>query len=392
MSELRYAKLAIVLAVLACAQAVAQDSPTAPTFADIVRSEPLEVQRQKITTLAEKGMVFGEQSLPEAFDLLQTGKALHNYIDAFDEPLAPTRVAALERLVKSNKDADAKFRAAVLLYRHGVGAGREFLVAKLAEQRLEAARILAMNQEPGLEQQVVDAIVASHDRSDEALAVASKWLSDQQRHAILDSIRNQGWQTPYAIAFPLLATQADHPRLKEDFIRAQQDSSQKFYYAAGLARLGDNEALTFLKDQLNRIGMPDQPSKRYFIFQAAAHSEQDSLVDDLRQALGRCARPVNNETDQQKRRRRENIVNALEAIIDLNGTVNDDLVLATFAAFEGSKDPKLISAFLRLKSELAATLVRALIGEEEFQRVDALLKLRPVPQEYLPRDSRPWVR
>ena len=60
-------------------------------------------------------------------------------------------------------------------------------------------------------------------------------------------------------------------------------------------------------------------------------------------------------------------------------------------AFEGSKDPRLMASFMLTASELAATLVQARIGMEEFGRIRQILDLRPVPDHYLPRESKRWV-
>ena len=312
-----------VVALSQLPRSVAQQSPGPSSFPALVRSEPLEVQQQKITSLAEAGMVFGEETLPEAFDLLISGKALNTYMDAFDEPLSESRLDALDRLLLTNKDPDAKFRAAVLLYRHGRQAGTEFLRGMLEKHDLRAAHTFALNREQEMVPLVAETILTTRGRADELLMSVTLMLTDDQAQRLLAAIEDRDWDTPRAVALPLLARAGKLEALRVEFAKYAEDDSVKLEYAAALSRMGDDDAISFLQAQLRRVSTQQQPAKRSLLFRAVGLSAKEVFVEELQQILIRSATSVAGIDHQELRKRQDNIIGALVTLRVLGAPQND---------------------------------------------------------------------
>lgn len=326
---------ALVVAVLwLTAHANAQQPPQ--RLEDLIRDLPIEDQSQRLTSSAERGVIIGGFKTPADFALLRSDKALHFYMDFLTEPLSGDWLDALDALLQKQEYENARFRAAVLLFRHGRASGRAHLLEKLKQNHdLQAALVFAVAQEPGTEEAIVDAIVTALLNQtyryplDEAVI---RWGSAELEQAMRRPHVAEAFQSRSSlIAYSRLLGAHAGEDLAIKVRQAAFDSARyqletRLAFVTTTLRQNPNDAqarATLLHELATR---PNE-----WVFKAIAGTADATFNDDLVLVLNRSVAPPGNETRDEWLARLRNGLYALEAIVRLGEEMPAPQVIALYS-------------------------------------------------------------
>lgn len=384
---------------------------------DVIKALPIEEQSSRLTNSAERGFIFGGLNTPREFGLLASDKALHFFMDHLSEPLIEEWLDAFERLVGGDEYDDARFRAAVLLFRHGREAGREHLLALLRDNLdLRAARVLAVAREPGTEMFIVDAILNAPARaagSGEAASALVRWRSrDLARQILAPEIRARfAERDRLPLYSALIGYDVDDVESINALRRAwtmewtaelrdaNRDPQWRSARAAQLLQLDPNnaEAREHLLEAMQRTDeWGKNQSIPYDLFRAIAATRDLGFVPDLIETISRLTTEREGETRDSAHARVYAAIHAVEAVVRLGGDVPPNAVSRLCEQLRLEDNYKYVArALLQTHNPEMMRRIQADYGEEEANRIIAIQRLRPVPDDYfakyVPRSSRGWV-
>jgi len=312
-------------------------------------------------------------------------------MNSFAEPIDPTRQALLQRLLESRKDADARFRAAVLLYR-GEHGGKDFLVQRLKENDRRAALVLALGREAGIESQLVHALAAVPSLDMELAEAISAYPYPSIAGPLSDAItmNPNRIDIQVAVSGPLRVDAA--ACLMSNLRSLADDDSTKLLLASAAIRVGasKDEMMQFLRVELRRSNLPF-PRWRCRVMEAMGVSRDPSFLGDLRTHLSAV---IENDSagradaDTRAARRAEG-ESALKAAVQIQGSLPPDFGPLVIR-FDQQLGPSRVVDRILLAStdETLIAFARTRANERSPVAASTLLRLRPVPRQFLPRPSR----
>ena len=401
--------LTLLLAVCVSARADDPDQAEQPdgeaqkkapmTTAEYMERFPLEERIRRVTEAAENGMVFGDFATPEWLMLLTSEKAVLAYLGR-SEPFSDEWLDALEAVLARDRFDEARFRAAMLLFRHGRDAGRAHLLEVMrqdfGEQAEHAAWAFAVAQEPGTEKAVVDAVLKLFRRRDllhvyDALA---RWDSDELDEELSRPEVRQALN-PSPALYARITGSVMNEGMRAELNRIISDNSPRYGASAKMRCAGvlvrkdpdDAEARQFLMDQL-----AERPNG--WVFRGIIETRDPQFIEPLLETISRLLQPQEGETRDMANTRPELISYAVEAVVHLGGDVPPELVSQIYGDNAGTYQRTEL-ALLQTRNPEALKRMRERLGEEEVERLMAIQQLKPVPDSnpyfYVPYTSRGWV-
>lgn len=405
----RIALQGCMLAAILSTAAFAQQEQPPRNDDSFLRSLPVEEQSRRLTRSAEAGIIFF--LTPKDFLLLASDKAFHRYMDALTEPLTPDWGDALEALLQKDDYDNARFRAAVLLFRHGRASGHQHLLQLLLEEHnLHAATAFAVAQEKGSENAIIDAVVkAVSERvafSSDLLQALVRWRSPALERELLRPEVAEAFEAANRdlLYSRLIVGTSGNVQAREQGViamgklRAAVDGASNHHVmqrrAADVLRQNpdDGQMRQLLLDELEHA--PD-----WQLFESIAETHDQRFVEPLLATINRLLQDGEDETRDMANTRVVAATHAVEAVVRLGGDVPVDLVSRLYDQLW--KHSSFTSNFQRLERALLQThnpeVLRRMIerdGPEEVERLLAIQELKPVPDSlphYVPRSSRGWV-